>query len=350
MANKQHFTDTLLLWHQTCNDRQLPWKSETDPYKIWLSEIILQQTRALQGLPYYERYISHYPTIKDLAAADDAVVYKLWQGLGYYNRCKNMLATARTVAEEYGGVFPNTYEGILQLKGIGAYTASAIASFAFKLPYAVVDGNVNRVLSRYFAIREAVDSTVGKKMLATLAQNMLNEQQPDQYNQAIMDFGATVCTPQKPLCASCMLQDRCQAYAEDAVQLLPIKTKKIVVLSRHFQYIMLRYEDKVYVQQRGQGDIWQNLYEPYLWETETTSSIEEVSSYLGLQGIKVSQIKEMGTSKQRLTHRWILTQFYEAYVKELPVFLQQGMWVPLSSINQYAFPKTVAEHIKKHYI
>ena len=191
----------------------MPWKHEKDPYKIWLSEIILQQTRVEQGREYYNRFVHAYPTVEQLAVAKDDDVYKLWEGLGYYSRCKNLLHTAREIVNKYAGVFPKTYEEIIQLKGIGPYTAAAIASFAFQLPYAVLDGNVMRILSRYFGISTAIDSTEGKKELATLANSLLDTDAPGIYNQAIMDFGATICKPKQPVCTNCLLAENCTAFA-----------------------------------------------------------------------------------------------------------------------------------------
>ncbi len=212
-----------MLWHKEENTRSLPWKNETDPYKIWLSEIILQQTRAEQGLNYYLNFIKNYPTICDLANAIDDDVFRHWQGLGYYNRCKNMLATARFICEQKNGVFPNDYEEILALKGVGAYTAAAIASFAFGLPHAVVDGNVYRVLARYFGIENAIDSTLGKAKFAQIADELLDKKNPAAYNQAIMDLGATVCTPKNPRCEICPLSKNCVALKSDLIYFFPVK-------------------------------------------------------------------------------------------------------------------------------
>jgi A/G-specific adenine glycosylase len=204
--DKKYFTKQLLHWNSTQNNRQMPWKGEKDPFKIWLSEIILQQTRVDQGRAYYDRFVSTFPNIKKLASASEKKVFKLWEGLGYYSRCKNLIATARFITKEKQGKFPETYEEILSLKGIGPYTAAAIASFAFNLPHAVVDGNVFRVLSRFFGIDIPVDNSNGKKIFSKLAESLLNSRQPGIYNQAIMDFGAVICKPQNPLCLSCPLK------------------------------------------------------------------------------------------------------------------------------------------------
>src|SRR5690606_34576849 len=210
-AKKKSFTDLLMRWHEETNKRVLPWKKENDPYKIWLSEIILQQTRVEQGTPYYHRFVEQYPTILQLAKADDEEVYRLWQGLGYYNRCKNLLYTARYIVTHYEGKFPENYEDILQLKGIGAYTAAAIASFAFGKAHAVVDGNVVRVLARFFGIQDPVDVNQTKKSIEKLANELIPTKQRGVYSQAIMDLGATVCKPQLPQCDNCMLAKDCDA-------------------------------------------------------------------------------------------------------------------------------------------
>ena len=222
---KTKFTSLLMRWHKETNRREMPWKGEKDPYKIWLSEVILQQTRVEQGWGYYERFITKYPTIKQLAKAKDEDVFKLWEGLGYYTRCKNVLFTARFITKELKGKFPRTYEEILLLKGVGPYTAAAISSFAFDLPYAVVDGNVFRVLSRVFGIAIATDSTDGKKKFTQLAGTVLDRKEPGAYNQAIMDFGATVCKPFAALCSSCIQQKICIAHQEGKVDQLPFKEK-----------------------------------------------------------------------------------------------------------------------------
>ena len=229
----------------------MPWKGEKDPYKIWLSEIILQQTRVEQGLSYYLRFIEKFPTVDDLANADDNTIFKMWEGLGYYSRCRNLIATARHISNELGGYFPKTYDEILLLKGVGAYTASAIASFAYDLPYAVVDGNVNRVIARFFGLHIPVDSSAGKKLLTAQANALLDKKAPALYNQAIMDFGATVCKPRLPLCSTCFLSRYCKAYNEDMVALLPVKEKKLIRKSRWFYYFLIEKDGRFAVSKDG---------------------------------------------------------------------------------------------------
>ncbi|MCU0351219.1 MAG: A/G-specific adenine glycosylase [Flavobacterium sp.] len=234
-ASTVFFTSSLMYWHGTLNLRTMPWKGIKDPYKIWLSEIILQQTRVDQGMSYYEKFVANYPTIQDLATAKDEDVFKLWEGLGYYNRCTNLLFTARKVVTEFKGVFPTTYDELLTLKGVGPYTAAAIASFAYNLPYAVVDGNVFRVLARFFGIDTATDSTTGKQLFTQLANEVLDKVEPAKFNQAIMDFGATVCKPALPNCSSCTLQTKCTAYKKGLVNQLPIKEKVLTKKNRFLE-------------------------------------------------------------------------------------------------------------------
>lgn len=348
-AQKNTFQKKLMHWHSNYNHRSLPWKGENDPYKIWLSEIILQQTRALQGLPYYKAFTEAYPTITHLANAADDDVFKLWQGLGYYNRCKNMLATARHIAHQLGGSFPNSHADILGLKGVGPYTAAAIASFAFGLPHAVVDGNVYRVLSRYFGISTPFDSTAGKQLFASLAQQLLHQQQSAAYNQALMDLGATVCTPANPQCGHCPLKGNCYAFKQDAIALFPVRSKKITIKERHFNYIILTTGEKVWVQKRQAGDIWENLHQPYLIETRTAVTdlnvIEhEVSEKLSLQKLP---IQYLGHSKQRLTHQQIFFKFYLLrLIAPSEMSYEVGTWVSISELKKLAFPKTLASFLK----
>jgi len=350
LSKKKNFGNLLLAWHNDHNDRSLPWKNETDPYRIWLSEIILQQTRAAQGLPYYLRFIEQYPTIADLAHADDNAVFKLWEGLGYYNRCRNMLATARKIAFEYNGVFPTSYQDIIALKGVGNYTAAAIASFAFGLHHAVVDGNVYRVLARYFGIETPFDTTAGKKEFADLAQELLTTGKSAAHNQAIMDLGATICTPQKPTCETCPLQQRCFARERKMENLLPVRSKNIIISTRYFNFLILTFEGKIWATQRTQKDIWQNLYEPFLIETDHLLNISEIKRHLSLtkHGIDYLHITEIGELKQRLTHRIIESRFFFVPLKT-PFFdiSNNGIWINGDKINSYAFPKTILNHFKE---
>ena len=275
MFAKKFFTKESLRWNKYDNDRVMPWKYEKDPYKIWISEIILQQTRVSQGLEYYNRFIKRFPTAKSIAIAPEHEVFKLWEGLGYYTRCKNIIASAKYISEELKGKFPEMYKDILQLKGIGSYTASAIASFAYNLPYAVLDGNVFRVLSRYFAITIPIDNLQGKKFYGELAYELLDKKLPGVYNQSIMDFGATICKP-LPLCEECPLKSRCQAWLQGIQLQLPIKEKVILKKSRWLYYFVVTYRNKFYVRKREGKDIWQNLFEFILIETAKSLSTKKL--------------------------------------------------------------------------
>jgi A/G-specific adenine glycosylase len=349
--SKKYFTKQLVSWHNTENDRNLPWKNEKDPYKIWLSEIILQQTRAQQGLPYYLRFIAAYPTVRDMAAAKDEAVFLLWQGLGYYNRCKNMLATARHIAHELNGKFPDTYETILELRGIGTYTAAAISSFAFSLPYAVVDGNVYRILSRYFGIDTPYDTVAGKKEFSALAAELLYTNDSAAYNQAIMDLGATVCTPRKTDCESCPLQKHCVARINDLVNVLPIKSKKLVIRKRHFHYLLLKYKNTVWISKRRGRDIWENLHEPYLIEHDselTVPSLKQHDLYKKLD-LSTATLKFEGKINQKLTHQIINTAFFSVELDKKNMDLASpGKWLNKNELKNTAFPKTVLSFFKNN--
>jgi A/G-specific adenine glycosylase len=344
---EQIFTKTLMQWHLNSNKRQMPWKGEKDAYKIWLSEIILQQTRVEQGWNYYEKFIKTYANIHLLAAAKDQEVFKLWEGLGYYNRCKNLLHTARTIVKDYNGQFPNDYETILALKGVGPYTAAAIASFAFQLPYAVVDGNVFRVLSRYFNMADPIDSSQGKLKFAQLAQTLLDHAHPGIYNQAIMDFGATVCKPFAPSCGICPMQKNCKAFSKGAVNELPVKEKKLLKRKRWFNYFYFEQGSQIYIHQRAEGDIWANLQEFYLvespdqvhWNNETV--LELLQDQLGIKTAVVKGVSDLLV--QQLTHQQIKARFIHVILNKKPVLLTKGQWVSKLEMVQSAFPKIVLQ-------
>lgn len=341
-------------WHREENKRQMPWKGVKDPYKIWLSEVILQQTRVEQGWPYYERFIKQYPTIKHLAAAKDEAVFKLWEGLGYYSRCRNLLFTARKIVNDYAGVFPDDYETIASLKGIGPYTASAIASFCFDLPYAVVDGNVFRVLSRIFCVDLATDSTAGKKYFTELAAKVLDPAEPGAFNQAIMDFGATVCKPALPACSACSLHDICKAYKTGMVNQLPLKEKVIRKKNRWFSYFVFMHGDKMLVHQRTSKDIWQNLYEYFIVETESDPHWNEaminefMQGQLGAAGYEIISLEH--AAKQQLTHQFIHGYFIKIKLSVVPEILQQReySWVNKQQKTRLAFPGFINQHFQNN--
>jgi A/G-specific adenine glycosylase len=349
MDTKKYFTKQLLLWNKTLNTRKMPWKGEKDPYKIWLSEIILQQTRVEQGWDYYNRFVAAFPTVKVLAKADDTQVFKLWEGLGYYTRCKNLIATAKHISAGYKGVFPDTYDAILHLKGIGPYTAAAISSFAYNLPHAVVDGNVFRVLSRFFKNATPIDSTDGKKLFTQLANEVLDKKEPGIYNQAIMDFGAVICKPKLPLCSECILQPKCAAYAEGLVNMLPVKEKKINQKTRWLYYFMIEEGEKVYVRKRGTKDIWENLYEFVLVETESSTEMEVLKKLpsfkkiIGKNAFSVEQVSKVYS--QKLTHPTIHGQFIKIKLKTATLLSGYEAVSP-KQLAALPFPKFITSYLK----
>lgn len=285
------FSNNLISWYLQ-NKREMPWRKTTDPYKIWLSEIILQQTRVAQGLPYYLRFTERFPTVQDLAAASQEEVLKLWQGLGYYSRGRNLHTSAQVIVSDYGGEFPKTYSEIKKLKGVGDYTASAIASISFNEPTAVVDGNVYRVLSRVFGIATPINSTEGIKEFKALAQQLLDPNQPANFNQAIMEFGAIQCKPQNPYCLHCVFQSECVALQTNKVAELPVKIKKTKVKKRYLNYLVFRsVHGKTLIKQRRGKGIWQGLYEFPFEETKKTiaSGEEEVRFRENLKSLEIAQ-------------------------------------------------------------
>lgn len=331
MSLKQ-FRKQLLVWYSQ-HQRDLPWRAEKDPYKIWLSEIILQQTRVNQGLPYYTKFIENYPTLSDLAKADETEVLKLWQGLGYYSRARNMLQSAKLIQNNFQGVFPITHNELLRLKGIGDYTASAIASFAFDLPHAVVDGNVMRVITRLFAIEIPIDTNLGKKKVSEKARLLLEKKHPGMFNQAMMELGAMVCTPQNPSCQLCPVSFGCMAYAMKKSEYFPVKQKKKAAKKRFFHYAFLTDGHSVMLQQRGKGDVWQGLFEFPLLES-TKDENEVIGYFQGLIKKKIVVKKVSNTIKHLLSHQLIYARFYIMTVSTLDV-LDSFVIVPLEKIKDY---------------
>jgi len=348
MSDKKFFATQLLSWNRDSNNRVMPWKFEKDPYKIWISEIILQQTRVLQGLAYYNRFVTKFPTVHTIADAKESEVFKVWEGLGYYTRCKNIIATAKFISKELDGKFPDNYKDILQLKGIGTYTASAIASFAYNLPFAVLDGNVFRVLSRYFGIKAPIDNPEGKKYFSILANELLDKKNPAMYNQAIMDFGATICKP-LPLCNICPLNVRCIAYLHGLTQIFPVKEKNIVKRSRWFYYLVVEYKNKFYVRKRTGKDIWQNLYEFILIETLKPLTVKkllatpEFNSAIGKNLLDIKKISAI--YKQQLTHQIINGQFITLSVKT-PLLLNDYQLISTVKMQKLPFPKFINTYLK----
>ena len=315
------FTTTILEWFKE-NGRALPWRETRDPYAIWLSEIILQQTRIEQGRPYWERFMKRWPTVEALANATEDEVLREWQGLGYYSRARNLHTAAKQVVERGG--FPTTIEGIKALKGIGDYTAAAIGSIAFDLPAAVVDGNVYRVLSRHYGIATPINTTEGKKEFTALAQSLLPTSQASAFNQAMMDFGATQCTPLSPNCPSCPLAESCLALRESRVSELPVKQKTLKIKERHLTYVYIRCNGQTALHRRPAGDIWQGLYEPWLTEQVVCGAI------LLRQNVK-----------HVLTHRILYADFYLWETAERPSLPEDYFWIPEADIDNYAVPRLI---------
>ncbi|MEJ8803547.1 A/G-specific adenine glycosylase [Pontibacter sp. H249] len=313
-----YFAQTLIKWYNQ-HKRALPWRETLNPYYIWLSEVILQQTRVAQGMPYYIKFIEAYPTVQDLAAAPQDEVLRLWQGLGYYSRARNMHHTAQLVVEQYSGNFPNKYEELLKLKGVGSYTAAAIASFAFKEKVAVLDGNVFRVLARVFGLTEDIAAPASRKVFQKLADDLVPTDETDTYNQAIMEFGAIQCTPVMPDCLFCPLQQSCFAFNHGMVQELPIKSKAKASRPRFFHYIVLEFEDNFYLRKRLEGDIWQGLYDFYLYESDSKHLEQEVLvQELAEAGIELSNSPSILPAKEYkhiLSHQKITAHFYHFKLK-----------------------------------
>lgn len=347
---KERFAALLLKWNKQKNQRQMPWKGERNPYKIWLSEIILQQTRVEQGLDYYNNFIKIFPNIHSLAKAKDEKVFKMWEGLGYYTRCKNLLSTARYISKEKGGRFPDTYDEIKALKGVGDYTASAIASFAFNLPYAVVDGNVFRVLGRLFGIKEPIDSREGKVKFSRLANELLNKKYPGIYNQSLMDFGATICKPQAPLCTICPFQKSCFAFQKNKIDQLPVKEKKINIRHRWFYYLVIRYQGKIAIHRRTGKDIWQHLYEFFLIETANEQKQESILKWAEKKNLlKNGSYQLVSISplyKQKLSHQLITGQFLEIRLKKIHTTNKDLLWVSAKQLGNYPFPVFINQYLE----
>lgn len=326
----------------------MPWKGEKDPYKIWLSEIILQQTRVEQGWNYYKNLVQAFPTIKDLAKAPQTRVFKLWEGLGYYIRCRNLIATAKMIFKEKNGIFPCKYEDILALKGVGPYTAAAISSFAFNLPYAVVDGNVFRVLSRYFGMKIPVDSTEGKKKFRLLAEELLDRENPGTYNQALMDFGAVVCKPKLPLCTSCPLKKKCKAYLKGWVTRLPVKERSVSNKFRCFFYLVVSHSGKLYVRKRTEKDIWANLYEFILIEPASALSLEELKKENDFRKIfgscRMEIVSVSAPVSQQLTHQTIRGCFVRINIAK-PLKTTAYKAIPFNRLSSLPFPKMIARYL-----
>lgn len=341
-------TERLLDWYAE-NKRELPWRDTANPYLIWISEIILQQTRVVQGYEYFLRFTRRFPDVNSLAEAPEDEVMKYWQGLGYYSRARNLHAAAKSM----NGKFPVTYEEVRALKGVGDYTAAAICSIAYHLPYAVVDGNVYRVLSRYFGIDTPIDSTEGKKLFAVLAQEMLDKSRPADYNQAIMDFGAIQCTPRSPNCLFCTLADSCSALSGGLVTRLPVKQHKTKTVNRYFNYIYVCMGANTLIHKRTGNDIWRNLFEFPLIETEKDLSEEEFLVYPPFRALfaaeEIPVVRSVARNvKHVLSHRVIYAHFYEVVLPESSHSFPGFQRVVAEDLERYAVPRLIHAFLEKY--
>ena len=332
---EKEFARLLIEWYHE-HKRDLPWRNTNDPYLIWISEIILQQTRVAQGYAYYQRFIERFPNLESLAAAEENEVLKYWQGLGYYSRARNLHQAAISV----NGVFPVRYEDILKLKGVGIYTAAAICSFAYNQPHAVVDGNVYRVLSRFFVVNEPIDSGKGKKIFASLAHDLLDKVQPALYNQAIMDFGALQCTPLSPDCTVCPFKNRCFAFNHNMVSSLPIKQNKTKTSERFFYYLLIRDNGNIYLNKRTENDIWKNLYELPLIESNTALAVDDFIRKQEFASIfkenSVVNVRLLNKTKHVLSHRIIYADFYELEAQDIKMdFLSKYTRLNMADLELY---------------
>jgi A/G-specific adenine glycosylase len=336
---------TITHWYNL-NKRDLPWRNTTDAYVIWLSEIILQQTRVEQGKPYFYRFAEKYPTVTHFANATEDEVLKLWQGLGYYSRGRNMLKTAQLVQQQFNGVFPSDYDQLITLKGIGEYTAAAISSFSANQAKAVVDGNVNRVIARYFGITEPINSSKGQKLFRQMADELLNKQYPALHNQAMMEFGALQCKPKSPDCGVCPLRETCFAYNNNAVGSLPVKLKKLTIKNRYLNYFLVTDGDKLLLNKRGDNDIWANMYDLPLIETTEASPVEELFSsneMLSLFGMVPPIVKAYPQKKHVLTHQHIHARLFHIEADINNIRLQPNWFITEQGrMKHLALPKLIS--------
>ena len=348
----QHYINKVLHnWYNT-NKRELPWRNTTDPYRIWISEVILQQTRVNQGLEYYNRFVERFPSVKSLAEAEEDEVLKYWQGLGYYSRARNLHKAAKQVSEKHNNLFPSEYKQVLDLAGIGDYTAAAICSIAYNQPYAVVDGNVYRVLSRLFGISTPIDSVKGKKEFSELAQDLLSKSESALHNQAMMEFGALQCTPVSPDCGNCPLQSVCHAFASNSISELPVKQLKTKTSNRYFNYLFINYNGKTFLQKRTGKDVWQNLYEFPLIESDKLLSLSELTENEEFRAIfegisTVELIKTTNPIKHILSHRIIIAQFITVTTSQLNNKLNNFIITNLSEIDHFAVSRLMEQFLEK---
>jgi len=335
--NKEQFTKQLIDWYQS-HHRALPWRETHDPYKIWLSEIILQQTRVAQGLPYYQKFVAAFPTVQALAQADEQKVLRLWQGLGYYSRARNLHACAKMIVRDFNGRFPDNYAALTKLPGVGPYTAAAIASFAFRERVAVVDGNVFRVLARIFGIEVNIASPEGKKIFTAKANELIDDTRPDLFNQAIMEFGAIHCTPVAPQCNDCIFSKTCAANLHSLQKLLPVKEKKLTVRKRHFYYVSIRYKNKWLMKKREGKDIWHGLYDFFLVENKSKKNWRTAIA----MHPEFENGKRVGEFKHVLTHQQLFATFVDVELRNEKVFMSLAKKFALKP-----FTKKQVDHLPK---
>ncbi len=341
--NESRISKVLINWYHGVK-RELPWRDNSSPYCIWISEIILQQTRVAQGLDYYHRFMERFPDVRSLAEASEDEVLKYWQGLGYYSRARNLHAAARYIQQHHRGIFPQRYNEVRELKGVGDYTAAAICSFAFHQPYATVDGNVYRVLSRLFNIDLPIDSGEGKKYFAGLAQSILSKNDPATHNQAMMEFGALYCTPKNPACTECPLHEICLAFGYNTVVQRPVKQQKTEVKKRYFNYFRIRFGEYIYLNKRIGNDIWKNLYEFPLIETSEKMTFDQISGtddfkkmFDGISDISFHMKKNEVVHV--LSHRRIITTFYEVVISDTNKYLKNYLLIPERDFEKYAISR-----------
>jgi A/G-specific adenine glycosylase len=352
-----NFAKILIAWYKK-NKRDLPWRKTQDPYKIWLSEIILQQTRIDQGMVYYLKFVSRFPDVHKLANASEQDILILWQGLGYYSRARNIHKTAMTISNDRKGLFPDNYDELLKLAGIGEYTAAAISSIAFNESRPVVDGNVLRFLSRLNGIETPVDSNSGKTEITNLATNLIDRKQPGEFNQAIMEFGALYCKPRNPDCNECIFRTDCKAYLKNKVGLIPVKSKRLLQRDRYFHFLFIIWANKkIYLRKRSGPDIWRNLYDfPLIEKTQAISQekiVEEISNYLAVDFMNNPKFTISKDYKHILTHQVITAKFYTIWITDLRKFqkinsLHGNYWdvVDIKNIHQYPVPRLIEKFLK----
>ncbi len=352
LEDKNTLSSAILIKWYRLNKRDLPWRNTNSAYQIWLSEIILQQTRVAQGMQYFLKFIKHYPTVTDLAQASEEEVLKDWQGLGYYSRARNLHSAAKFINENYEGQFPSTYNEIRGLKGVGDYTAAAIASFAFNLPYSVVDGNVYRILSRLFGIETPIDSSTGKKEFAALAQSLLPTEQSAEYNQAIMEFGALQCIPKSPNCETCPFSTTCIAFKTNQVEKLPIKEKKLKQKKRFLNYLIIESADELLINKRDSKGIWQNLYDFPLIESNKTitpkmlTQQDEFKRLINNLPFKIDAVSE--ERKHILSHQILFAKFYHIKLtKGLSSIQGNYEKINKATLHEKPIPKLIENYLKE---